>query len=108
MKKGIFTLTGPLEGKTMVILEKYSFVDGKMEVSQTDALLMRTILCNHYACDLNFVEVKSEEVAGSEAEGSLAVASTKHGQTEGDKHNEQALNSALANAERVQAKPEGK
>lgn len=107
MKTGVFTLQGPLEGKTLVILDKYSFVDGKMHVSETDAILMRQILCNHYGCDLAFEQVEAQESQTDVGEGSLAVESTKLGKTIGDLVTEQTLKSNLANAQAVQDDKKG-
>lgn len=109
MKIGIFTLQGPLEGKTMVILDKYSFVDGRMRVGQVDALLMRGILCNHYGCDLTFEDQSTGQTVPAGEDGSLAIQLTKPGMTEGEKVNAQATASALDNAQRVaSSEAEGK
>lgn len=106
MKIGVFKLQGPLEGKTVVILDKYSFVDGQMHVNSTDALLMQRILCGHYGAELTFEDVAQEATAPKgDAVGSLAVQSTKLGQTLGEQINESATASALANAARIGEMP---
>lgn len=94
-KTGVFTLGGPLEGKTMVILDKYSFVEGKMHVSAIDAALMKRILCEHYGCTLTHIDAETGEETDSPELSSLAVGVTR-GATEGAKMTAQATNVALA------------
>lgn len=103
MKIGVFTLTGPLAGKTIDLLDRYRFIDGKMRVQHTDALLMERILTIHYGAELTVEDSESTDTVESLQEGSLAVVSTKLGKTEGDKVTEQKLASDLSNADRVKS-----
>jgi hypothetical protein len=74
-KTGVFKLTGPREGKTERILDKYQFVDGEMRVSDTDAALMEPILCRYYGATLTYVTDESPSKAA--ADGSLAKTATQ-------------------------------
>jgi hypothetical protein len=45
-----FKLTGPEEGQSKIILDKYVFVDGEMQVGDDDtASKYERILCEYYA-----------------------------------------------------------
>jgi hypothetical protein len=76
-----FILPPVHEGKTMVLLDKYPFKDGVFTTNNASAMLMKTILCRDYECTLE-LDVVAEEGSNesTNAEGSLAVQSTKLGQ----------------------------
>ena len=66
------------EPGTVIINDRYRFVDGVMPVSQADAPMIARILCEYHGCEL----VDDEEVAGEDSKvaesGSLAVDVTKN------------------------------
>lgn len=68
-----FVATGPMEGKTFILNDRYSFVDGKMPCSDDDAEKIKPILCGFYACTLETIEEKVEETPKAEASLSKAV-----------------------------------
>lgn len=79
MKK--FIATGEMEGKTFILNDRYSFVDGEMPVSDDDAAKIKPILCGFYACELEDVpEPVVEDPAG---EASLSKSVTQ-GSSESD------------------------
>lgn len=65
MKK--FIATGEMAGKTFILNDRYSFVNGEMPVSDDDANKIKPILCDFYACELEDVTVDEpkEEVPES-------------------------------------------
>lgn len=66
------------EPGSVVINERYHFVDGVMPVSKTDAPMIARILCEYHGCTL----VEDEEVEADQSiaeSGSLAVDNTKTG-----------------------------
>lgn len=75
MKK--FIATGELEGKTFILNDRYSFVDGEMPVSDDDATKIQPILCGFYACEL-------ESIAESEVENPAGETSLSKTVTQGD------------------------
>ena len=66
------------EPGTVIINDRYRFVDGVMPVSQADAPMIARILCEYHGCKL----VDDEEVAGEDSKvaesGSLAADITKN------------------------------
>lgn len=63
MKK--FIATGEMAGKTFILNDRYSFVDGEMPVSDDDAAKIKPILCGFYACEIEDVaEPVVEDLAG--------------------------------------------
>ena len=79
MKK--FVTTGPYEGKTVVINDRYSFVDGEMTCSDEIGELVKPILCGFYACKVVDVPNSAAEYeeTDEEDEPSLSKESTKAG-----------------------------
>ena len=57
-----FKLTGDNAGESLVLNDRYQFVDGEMVVSKASAELLEPILCGYYACVLEQDET-IEEVA---------------------------------------------
>ena len=47
-----FKLTGDSAGATVLINNRYDFVDGELSVSKHDAQLLEPILCGYYGCVL--------------------------------------------------------
>ncbi len=102
-KQGVFTLQGPLKGKTMAILDKYPFKDGVFKTQPHNAILMAAILCGSYGCALTYEG--SDEVVEAEdgdGEGSLSINSTR-GLTEGDKMANSDLYAKIEHAKRQEA-----
>lgn len=67
-------------GKSMILLDRYPFVDGEMRVSNADALKMAPVLVRLYECSVEMdVEVAIPQPV---VEGSLGVNSTKNGEAE--------------------------
>lgn len=99
-KQGVFKLQGPHEGKTMVILDKYPFVDGVFKTQPHNALLMSAILCGSYGCSLSYEgSDQVEESRDGDEEGSLSIKSTR-GLTEGDKMANQDMYAKIEHAKR--------
>lgn len=69
-----FKLTGKLAGKTLTLASRYDFKDGVYECSQSDADLLKNILCEYYNCE---VETKEKKPTGKPASTSLAVENTQ-------------------------------
>lgn len=60
-----FIATGERAGKTFILNDRYSFVDGKMPVNDDDAVKIKPILCGFYACEIEDVaEPVVEDPAG--------------------------------------------
>lgn len=73
-----FVLTGDQEGKTFILNDRYSFVNGEMPCSDDDARNIKPILCGYHACDL--VDVADTAVTEDDDEKddvSLKKANTK-------------------------------
>lgn len=72
-----FTLTGPYEGQTMVLNDRYGFTDGVMECDDATAALVSPILCNYYACKAEkLVDPEVPELSDDE-KASLKKSATK-------------------------------
>ena len=66
------------EPGTVIINDRYCFVDGVMPASKSDAQLLARILCEYHGCEL----IEDEEVEASQItaeSASLAVDNTKTG-----------------------------
>lgn len=103
-KTGVFTLVGPNEGRTMVILEKYPFTNGVFKTPAVYAPLMARMLVPYYSCVLSYegddnVPSVEDETVGDDA--SLAVSSTR-GQTVGQVMESKAMQDMLAAAKRLE------
>lgn len=64
---------------TLVINDRYGFIDGEMPVSKADAPMIAKILCEYHGCELiqdPEVEVEKAEVKDS----ALTVDNTKTGE----------------------------
>lgn len=59
MKK--FIATGPYEGESFVLNDRYKFVKGEMLVEDDDAEKIKPILCGFYACEMHAVEVAESD-----------------------------------------------
>ena len=74
-----FELTGPEEGQTKVLLDKYQFVEGVMNIEPANvAEKVKKILCQYYGvtCEL-VVEKVAAEKTPEVKKTSLAKADTK-------------------------------
>ena len=56
-----FKLTGGSAGATVLINNRYDFVDGELTVSKNDATLIEPILCGYYGCVLEDTD-EAEEI----------------------------------------------
>ena len=56
-----FKLTGRNAGATVLINNRYDFVDGELAVSNNDAALIAPILCGYYGCVLEATD-EAEEI----------------------------------------------
>ena len=56
-----FKLTGDSAGATVLINNRYDFVDGELTVSKNDATLIEPILCGYYGCVLEDTD-EAEEI----------------------------------------------
>ena len=56
-----FKLTGDNAGATVLINNRYDFVDGELTVSKNDAALIAPILCGYYGCVLEATD-EAEEI----------------------------------------------
>ena len=56
-----FKLTGHNAGATVLINNRYDFVDGELTVSKNDATLIEPILCGYYGCVLEDTD-EAEEI----------------------------------------------
>ena len=56
-----FKLTGDNAGATVLINNRYDFVDGELTVSKNDATLIEPILCGYYGCVLEDTD-EAEEI----------------------------------------------
>lgn len=66
------------EPGSVVICDRYHFVDGVMQVSKADATMIARILCEYHGCELvEDDEVEAELIPAESA--SLAVDNTKTG-----------------------------
>jgi hypothetical protein len=72
-----FITTGEWAGKTFVLNDRYSFVDGKMSVSDEDAIKIKPILCDFYACEIEDVIDPKIENPASEVSLSKTVTQSK-------------------------------
>jgi hypothetical protein len=79
MKK--FIATGEMEGKTFILNDRYSFVDGEMPASDDDAAKIKPILCGYHACEL--VDVAEPVIEDPAGETSLSKTVTQ-GDTESE------------------------
>lgn len=70
-----FSLTGEQEGKSLVINDRYAFVNGVLEVNEADGALMKTILCEYYACKMDVIDTSVEQKIES-PDASLAKSVT--------------------------------
>lgn len=75
MKK--FTLTGPYEGKTINLNDRYGFTNGELECDDKTAELIAPILCGFYACKVSDIAEAPEPEISEEEEASLSAAATK-------------------------------
>lgn len=66
------------EPGTVIINDRYRFVDGVMPVSKADAPMIARILCEYHGCELVEDEEVEAELVPAES-GSLAVDNTKSG-----------------------------
>ncbi len=104
-KTGVFTIKGPYEGKTMVVLERYPFTNGVFKTPAHYAPLMARILCEYHGCELTYEGGDEDEaLKESDGDGSLAVSSTKGGLTVGQAMEEKAMSEKLAIAKADQVK----
>ena len=71
MKK--FIATGEMAGKTFILNDRYSFVDGEMPVSDDDATKIKPILCGFYACEIEDVTEPDEGKAADDSSLSKTV-----------------------------------
>lgn len=74
-----FVLPKALKERTVVINDRYAFIDGEMNVSNSDAKKLERILCRFHGCELVEDAKASEEVAETvePAKPTLAAAATK-------------------------------
>jgi hypothetical protein len=75
-----FILTGSDKGQTKVLLDKYQFVDGVMDIEgQGIAEKLQKILCRYYGvtCELVVAVVEKTEKTEAAKKTSLAKADTK-------------------------------
>lgn len=75
--KHTFKLTGDLEGKDVVLLDKYAFVNGEFVTeSDADAAAYASILCVYYACTHEF-EAPAQPAEPANPDASLSKDVTK-------------------------------
>jgi hypothetical protein len=75
-----FTLSGPSKGQTKVLLDKYQFIDGVMDIQGAGtAEQIQKILCRYYGVTCELVVEKPVEAEKTDAakKTSLAKADTK-------------------------------
>lgn len=75
MKK--FILTGPYEGQTIVLNDRYGFEDGVLECDDKTAELISPILCGFYACKVVDIAEEAEPEISEQEKASLSAAATK-------------------------------
>ena len=93
IKLSVLKLTGDLKGKTIVINNRYQFVDGELRVNHSDGQLIKNILVNFYACE--YTEELIGEADSDESEATLLASHTKG-----------ALGSSVEAAEKAKAEAE--
>jgi hypothetical protein len=70
----VFKLTGEEKGKNKIILDKYVFTDGELQVNDDDtAAKYARILCEYYAVEKTVV---TEPVPEEPTESSVSIAKT--------------------------------
>jgi len=72
-----FVMTGERKGKTFVLNDRYGFVDGEMPVTDTEALNLKTILCDFNGCELVHTPDEVTEEVDQNKDTSLAKDVTK-------------------------------
>lgn len=72
-----FKLTGVREGDTVLLNDRYQFVNGVMDRTEHDGRLLENLLTGYYECEVEWIDdTVSQDSADADNTGSLAKSQT--------------------------------